>query len=141
MDLEIGSHLYRNTNGVIEVEGVPQLTVSLKKPEGPPVVSFVQFDTVGRVTAKVVDSTMAFNERRALELTKPTNGLMLKNTETGKVVLKLSVNRPDRVSVTQGDFITIKGHALEITAVEWKVDKLRMGSGETDVNGGPVKLG
>ena len=59
MDLEIGSNLYRNTDGTVEVEGVPQMTVALRKPEGPLFVNFVLFDQVGRVLMKVVDSTMA----------------------------------------------------------------------------------
>ncbi len=64
MDLEIGSNLYRDTDGTVEIEGVPQLTMTLRKPEGPLLVHFVIFDEVGRVTAKVVDSSLAYNERR-----------------------------------------------------------------------------
>ena len=55
MDLEIGSNLYRNTDGTVEVEGVPQMTVGLRKPEGPLLVNFVMFDQVGRVVMTVVD--------------------------------------------------------------------------------------
>ena len=27
MDIQIGSHLYRNSNGTIEIEGVPQIDI------------------------------------------------------------------------------------------------------------------
>ena len=30
MDVEVGSNLYRNTDGMIEIEGVPQIQVALK---------------------------------------------------------------------------------------------------------------
>src|SRR2546427_2157 len=70
MDVEIGSNLYRNTDGAVEIEGVPQLMLALRRPGGPLLVNFVLYDNVGRVVAKVVDSTIAFNERRAYELTK-----------------------------------------------------------------------
>jgi len=30
MDLEVGSNLYQNTDGTIEIEGVPQIQVALK---------------------------------------------------------------------------------------------------------------
>jgi hypothetical protein len=141
MDLEIGGNLYRNTDGTVEIEGVPQLTVALKKPEGPLNVSFVLFDAVGKVLAKIVDSTMAFNERRAFELSRTPASLVMKNTETGKTVLSLQVTQPNRVTVKQAEFTTIRGHMMEVSAVEWKVDKHRSSSADVDVKGGAVTLG
>jgi hypothetical protein len=141
MDLEIGSHIYRNTDGTVEVEGVPQLAVTLKKPAGPPLVNFVTFDDRGRMTSKMVDSTMAFNERRAFELDKSPTGLKLMHTESGTVVLHVEMKAPDHVVVKQAKFITVKGHTLEATPTEWKVEKRRVSGGTTDVKGGTVAIG
>ena len=141
MELEIGSNLYRNTDGTVEVEGVPQMTVGLRKPEGPLLVSFVMFDQVGRVVMKVVDSTMAFNERRAHELEKTATRFVLKNTESGKVVVLMEVKQPGRVTITKGDWITIKGHRMEILPHEWRLDKLKKVGEDVDVKGASVKLG
>jgi len=141
MDLEIGSNLYRNTDGTVEIEGVPQMTVVLKKPEGPVLLNFVMFDEVGRVIAKIVDSTMAFNERRAHELEKTQTCLVVKHSESGKVVFQAEVKQPGRVAISQGDFITIKGHRIEILPHEWRVEKTKMSGGDADMNGGAVLLG
>jgi hypothetical protein len=141
MDLEIGSNVYRNTDGTVEVEGVPQLIVTLKKPEGPPVVNFVTFDNVGRMTSKMVESTMQFNERRALELIKTPTSLKLTHPESGAVVLLIEVKAPNYVVVKQAQFTTAKGHTMDISLVEWKVDKRRMSGGNTDVKGGAVAIG
>ncbi|WP_447980471.1 hypothetical protein [Candidatus Nitrospira bockiana] len=141
MDVEIGSNLYRNTDGTIEIEGVPQMTIALRKPEGPLLVSFVMFDDAGRVTLKIVDSTIAFNERRAHELEKTPTRLVLKHAESGKIVLHMDVKQPGRVSITQGDFITVKGHRLEILPHEWRVEKTKMAGTDTDLKGGAVALG
>ena len=141
MDLEIGSTLYRNTDGTVEIEGVPQMTLGLKKPDGPVLLSFVQFDTVGRVVVKVVDSTFAFNERRAHELARTQTGLVLRNSETGKTVLDVQMKSPGRLAIKQGEFVTMKGHTMEISPSEWKVDKHQMKGGENDAKGGSVKLG
>lgn len=141
MDIEIGSNLYRNTDGTVEVEGVPQLTVSLRKPEGPLLVNFVLFDEAGRVCAKVVDSTMAFNERRAHELTRTPSSMLLKHSESGKIVLEVALKAPDRVVVKNGEFQTMKGHTLEITPTEWRVQKRRMSGGDNDLQGGAVTIG
>lgn len=141
MDVEIGSNVYRNTDGTVEIEGVPQMTIGLRKPEGPPVVSFVTFDDAGRVTMKIVDSTMAFNERRAHELDKSPTRLVIKQTESGKVVLHLEVKQPGRVTISRGDFLTVKGHRMEILPHEWRIDKLKQANSETDAKGGAIVLG
>ena len=78
MDIEIGSNLYRNANGTIEVEGVPQIHVARHPSTGMLLVNFALFDSNGRMLAKVVDSTMMFNERRAYELTKTNKSVAMK---------------------------------------------------------------
>ena len=141
MDLEIGSNLYRNTDGMLEIEGVPQIMIALRKPGGPLLVNFVVFDNVGRVEAKMVDSTMAFNERRAHELTRTPTGLVMKHSESGKVVLQVELKESGRVVVQKGEFLTVKGHLLEISPAEWRLAKRRMSGGDTDLNGGAVLIG
>jgi hypothetical protein len=141
MDVEIGSNLYRNTDGTVEIEGVPQMTISLKKPEGPLLINFVMFDEGGRVTTKVVDSTMAFNEKRAHELERAATQLVMKHADTGKVVLHVELKEAGRVVVKQGAFLTMKGHLFEISNEDWRVEKIKMSRGDNDVNGGAVVLG
>jgi hypothetical protein len=141
MDLEIGSNVYCNTSGTVEVEGVPQLIVALKKPDGPPIVNFVTFDEVGRVTSKMVESTMQFNERRAFDLVKTPTSLKLTHAESGKVVLHIEVKAPNYVVIKQANFITAKGHTLEVSLIDWKVGKSRKSGEKSDLNGGVVALG
>ena len=141
MDLQIGATLYRNTDGTVMIEGVPQMTVALKKPGGPLVVSFIAYDDVGRVQIKIVDSTIAFNERRAYELDKTASALQLTHTDSGKVVFHLEVKEGDRVLFKQGEFRTLKAHLLEITPTEWKIDRQNKRGGEVDTQGKPVEIG
>ena len=141
MDLEIGSNVYRNTDGTVEVEGIPQLSVTLRKPEGPPIVNFITFDEAGRVTVKMIESTMQFNERRAFELHRLPAGLKLTHAESGKVVLHVEVKAPNHVVVMEASFRTVKGHTMDISPGEWKVDKRRMSGSTTDVKGGAVAIG
>src|SRR5437899_3064539 len=136
MDVEIGSNLYRNTDGAVEIEGVPQLMLAIRRPRGPLLVNFVLYDNVGRVVAKVVDSTIAFNERRAYELTKLPTGLLLTHVESGKVALQAELKENGRVVVQKGEFLTVKGHLLEISPVEWRVEKRPMSGVDTDLEGG-----
>ncbi|MGH7256535.1 MAG: hypothetical protein ACREI3_12255, partial [Nitrospirales bacterium] len=139
MDIEIGSNLYRNTDGTIEIEGVPQITIELRKSVAPIRMSFVIYDETGKVIGKVVDSSLSFNQQRAFEMTRTPTGLLLKQLDKNKVVLKVDL-KDGRVVISQGDFITIKGHRLEISQVEWRIDPLRMSGQEHDAKGKPVRI-
>ena len=141
MDMEVGSNLYRNTDGMIEIEGIPQIQVALKPTTGALFVNFALFDADGKVTAKLVDSTLMINERRAYEVNKTPKSLLLTHPASGTVVLQLDVTSPDVVAFTKGEFHTIKGHVIQVSSVEWKIDKLRASGTTHDLKGGSVVLG
>ncbi len=141
MDVEVGSNLYRNTDGMIEIEGVPQIQVTLKPATGALFVNFALFDVEGKVTAKLNDSTLMINEKRAYEVTKTLKSLLLTHLDSGTVILQMEVKAPDVVAFTKGEFHTIKGHVIRISPTEWNIDKLRASGTTQDAKGGPVALG
>lgn len=141
MDIEVGSNLYRNTDGTIEIEGVPQIQVVRHPSTGALMVNFALFDSIGRMLAKMVDSTLMFNDRRAYEVSKTAESVAVKEITSNKVLLKIEATSPGVVSFSQGEFHTMKGHMLEVSAKEWKLDK-QVKSGQTvDAKGGAVSIG
>ena len=139
MDLEVGSNMYQNTDGTIEIEGVPQIQVALKA--NGLLINFALFDANGKMTAKLVDSTLMFNERRAYQVEKAPTRVTLTHVESKNVVLQMEVKQPNVVAFTKGGFHTVKGHLLEVSATEWKVDKQRSSGTKQNVDGGAVKIG
>jgi hypothetical protein len=140
MDIEVGSNLYRNTDGTIEIEGVPQIQVVRHPSTGALLVNFALFDSIGRMLAKMVDSTLMFNDRRTYEVSKTAESVAVKEITSNKVLLKMEAKSSSVVSFSQGEFHTMKGHMLEVSAKEWKLDK-QVKSGQTiDANGGAVKI-
>src|SRR5512146_3393542 len=136
MDLEVGSNLYQNTDGTIEVEGVPQIEIAVKPSTSALLINFALFDETGKMTAKLVDSTLTFNERRAYEVTKAPSRVTLTHVESKKVVLQMEMKKPDVVAFTKGGFHTVKGHLFEVTPTEWKVDKQRSSGADQDLKCG-----
>ena len=139
MDLEVGSNMYQNTDGTIEIEGVPQIHIALKP--NALLINFALFDANGKITAKLVDSTLMVNERRAYEITKAASRVILTHVESKNVVLDMEVKKPDLVAFSKGGFHTVKGHLLEVSPTEWKVDKQRSSGTTQNVQGGAVKIG
>jgi hypothetical protein len=141
MDVEVGSNMYRNTDGMIEIEGVPQIQVALKPSTGALLVNFALFNAEGKVMAKLNDSTLMINERRAYDVMKTPKSLLLTHPESGTVIIQMEVKAPDVVTFTKGEFHTIKGHVIRISPTEWNIDKLRASGTTQDVKGGSVVLG
>ena len=141
MDVEVGSNLYRNTDGTIEVEGIPQIQIALKPATGALLVNFALFDANGKVTAKLNDSTLMINEKRAYEVSRTPKSLLLTHLASEAVILKMELKTPDLVAFTKGSFHTIKGHLFEVSPTEWKIDKLRASGTTQDLKGGSVVLG
>jgi hypothetical protein len=141
MDIEVGSNLYRNSDGTIEIEGVPQIQVARHPSTGALLVNFALFDADGRMLAKVVDSTLMFNERRAYDVNKTANSLAVTEAASGKVLLQVEVKLPDVVLFSKGEFHTMKGHLLEVSAKEWKIGKQAKSGQTVDTKGGAVSIG
>ena len=141
MDVEVGSNLYRNSDGTIEIEGVPQIRVSLHPSTGALLVNFAMFGSDGRMLAKVVDSTMMFNERRAYDVNKTAKSVAVKEIASGKILLQLDLTPPDIVTFSKGEFHTMKGHLLEVSAKEWKINEQSKSGLTHDAKGGAVSIG
>jgi hypothetical protein len=141
MDVQIGSSLYRNTDGTIEVDGLPQIILAQKKPGGPLLVNFVVYDEGGRVIAKVVDSTMAFNERRAHDLNRTPTGMIITQVESGQTLLKVELSPEGRAVIPLAGFLTVKGRLFEVSATEWKIESKRVASQTSDAQGASAVIG
>lgn len=140
MDVKVGPHWYRNSNGTIEIEGLPQIELMVRKAGGPLRLNFAMFDDAGRLHAKVEASSLIINEQGAYELVKKEDGLLLQETESKKPVLDIKVSEGDKVEISRGEFYTLKGHLITITPLEWSVEKSKEREGETDVEGKAVCL-
>jgi hypothetical protein len=141
MDVEVGSNLYRNTDGMIEIEGVPQIQVALKPITGALLVNFALFNAEGKVTAKLNDSTLMINEKRAYDVTKTPKSLLLTHPASGTVILQMEVKAPNLVAFTKGEFHTVKGHVIRISPTEWNIDKLSASGTTQDLKGKSVVIG
>lgn len=142
MDVKVGPHWYRNSNGMVEIEGLPQIELQLRKTGGSPVrVNFAIFDHIGKLHAKIEANSLVINQQGAYQLDRVENGLVLTNRGDRKRVLAINVTGTDQVEIPEGEFYTIKGHLLKITPHEWSVEKTTERSGETDVKGQAVAVG
>jgi hypothetical protein len=141
MDIEVGSNLYRNSDGTIMIDGVPHLQISRHPSTGALSVNFALFDENGRMLAKVVDSALMFNERRAYAVNKTARQVSMTEAATGTVLMHLDMTEPDLIRFSKGTFYTMKGRLLEVSDKEWRIGKQAKSNQTIDANGGPVVIG
>lgn len=139
MDIQIGPHLYRNSNGTIEIQGVPQIDIEPRPSGGFPKVNFALFDN-GKMPAKLTNSTLAINEGQAYALERGPTSLVMRHQGSGKEILNMTLEENGRLVISQGEFYTLKGQTLTITPLEWTLEKTTVKEGETDVQGKAVPL-
>ena len=119
MDVKIGPHWYRNSNGTIEIEGLPQIELELRKTGGVPIrMNFALFDSGGKLHAKIEANSLVINEQGAYHLERSEKGLTLTTTSNQKPVLAINVGEDNQVEIPEGEFYTLKGHILKITPRE-----------------------
>ena len=141
MDIQIGKHVYRNTDGTIEIEGALQIEIALRGTGTPPRLNFAIFDGNGKMPAKIMNNTFTINEGGAYSLSKSPDGIVITHPESGAEVLNLRVESENMVVISKGHFYTLKGHVISITPEEWTIEKTTVKEGETDMKGKAVSLG
>jgi len=141
MDIQVGQHVYRNTNGTIEIEGALQMEISLRSGGASPQLTFAIFDGAGKMPAKLQDNNFSINQGSAYSLTKSQTSLMITHLESGMEVLNLTVESEKKVVISKGSFYTLKGHIINITPEEWTLEKTTVKKGETDMKGKAARLG
>ena len=151
MELNIGSNIFRNTNGVLALQGKEQIVLEMKPDHTQLLLTMDLYDAEGSHLAHLRRNSWAFNEKNRFQLsTSPVAlslftdpvWLRLTDKETGEMVLEVSVVDKERVHVLRGKFHTHKGKLVEITS-----HYCRMIGGITkfgdvaDVRGGAVVIG
>ncbi|MGH7207396.1 MAG: hypothetical protein ACREI2_14450 [Nitrospiraceae bacterium] len=151
MELNIGSNIFRNTNGVLALQGKEQIVLEMNPDQTQLLLTMDLYDTEGSHIAHLRRNSWAFNDKTRFQLsTSPvalslfTDPVWLKLTdkETGDVVLEVRAVDKERVHVLRGKFHTHKGKLVEITS-----HYCRMIGGITkfgdvaDVRGGAVIIG
>ena len=62
-------------------------------------------------------------------------------SESGKILFQFDVKAPDIVSLSRGEFHTMKGHLFHVSPTGWKLEKQQKSGLMHDAKGGAVSIG
>jgi hypothetical protein len=149
MELNIGSNIYRNANGVLKLEGKEQVVIEVRGDSPQLFVTADLYDAKGAQVAHLRRNVWAFNFKTRFELeTSPTlslfsypTGLKIVDKETGQTILDITLVKEAMVHIASGRLYTHKGQLLDITPHCWRFPAYPAMFGSVqDIRGGAVVI-
>jgi len=151
MELTLGSNSFRNSNGVLKLQGKEQIVLELRAVDHQLLLTMDLYDSAGSHVAHLRRNSWAFNRdnRFALSASPPSlplftspTWLKLTDGETGEIVLEARVVQDDQIQVPSGKFYTHNGQLFEITSHLCRLEGgVTMFGDAFDVGGRAVVIG
>lgn len=150
LELNIGSNVFRNTNGVLKIQGKEQIVFELRPNDHQLLLTMDLYDDEGKHVAHLRRNTWAVNvaNRFAVSTTSTSSlfsepsWLKVSDSHIDDTVLEITLINHDKIHLVSGKFYSHKGQLVEITS-----HLCRIGSGVTmfgnvfESRGGIVSIG
>jgi hypothetical protein len=146
LELRIGSNIFRNTNGVVTIDGKEQLVVELKPELGQLLITLDLYHEQGGRIAHLRRNVLTVDERGRFAV-KTSRGqtlpaLQLSDLQSGDPALEVHMMSVHRVDLVCGKLFSHKGMPVEITPHYCRIGSHTTLFGEIlDMRGGPAILG
>ncbi len=151
MDLKIGSNVFRNTNGILVIQGKAQIVLELRAEQHQLLLTMDLYDPEGKQLAHLRRNAWGFNRDDvytfstgpdSVSLFAPSPWLKIVLTETGQPVFDANMEGHDTIVVRDGRFYTHKGQFVEISSHYCRTAGLTTMFGDVaDLRGGPINIG
>lgn len=150
LELSIGSNVFRDTNGILKLQGREQIVLEHRPDEQRLLLTMDLYDDQGTHVAHIRRNAIVFNSGgRFVFHSAPAGGadpggtgFHIYDRSTGETVLEAAALPNGKIRLSSGRFYTHKGQLVEVTA-----HYCRIGGGPTlfgdvfESRGGPVQLG
>lgn len=134
-ELLIGSNIFRNTNGVVNIQGKEQLVLETRPAQGLLLVTVDLYDANGTQIAHVRRNTLMINQAAqfTIDIHQATTNMpsdapwvRLYGRQSGEIAFEARVVSDNRIQITSGRFYSHTGALVDITP-----HYCRIGSGRT----------
>ena len=150
MDIKIGSNAYRNTNGILIIQGKEQVVLELQLEQHQLLLTIDLYDAEGTHAAHLRRNEWAFNlDQRFAFASGPETAslfsglpwLTVSLVQTGETVFEARLAEADVVDIPNGRFYTHKGQLVEISSHFCRIEGGTARFGDVaDLRGGRVTL-
>jgi hypothetical protein len=141
MKLNIGSNIFLNTSGILNVQGKEQIFLEIGARDSQLLLTMDIYDSAGDHIAKLRRNAWAFNKEEKFEITTDPSFLKLIDKISGEIVVEVNVVGINEIQILHGNVYTQSGQLLEITPQFWRIGGMKMGGNVMDSCGVAVAIG
>jgi len=141
MDIELGTNILRNTNGVFFAHGKEQLRIEWLEEKKQLELSMGVFMPTGTEVARLQRNMWEINPGDRFVLTELPDGVKVEDTTLKTVVMEIHKRQNQTVAIPAAKFYTSKGTLSEVSPEWWRVgNKMELTGIDTDLEGGGIEL-
>lgn len=141
MDIELGTNILRNTNGVIMAHGKEQLQIEWVEEEKRLVLSMGVFMSTGTEVARLTRNVWEHNPDNRFVLTESPDIVKVEDTTLKTVVMEIHKKSEQTIAIPTAKFYTSSGTLSEVAPQWWRVgNKMELAGVDFDLEGGGIEL-
>lgn len=152
LELNIGSNIFRNTNGVLRIQGKEQIVLELRPDDQQLLLTMDLYDGDGKHVAHLRRNKWAFNPAdrfviasnsvSPLSLFSERVWLKVSDSQAGDTVLEVTLPHHAKIHVVSGKFFSHRGQLVEITSHVCRIgSSLTMFGDVVESRGGIASIG
>jgi hypothetical protein len=140
MDFEIGSNVYRNAQGRIDIDGMTQFSFDHNRRYNETMLKGMVFDQHGTLAARISENTFSLNLRGEYEMVSDASMVKVLHKEKQEILLEVRFLDKERVQIHRARLFTGKGRMFEVTPSLWRIADKSHSDETLDCAGEPVTL-
>ena len=131
MELNFGSNIVSNSNGILTIEGKNQIHIEVGD-ESQPLLTMNLYDDKGTSVGMLTRNELVANPGNRFVATVTSSSLKLTDTASDELIIAVNVVEGNIVQILQGKFYTHFGKLLEITPDYYSIERIKVKNNITD---------
>lgn len=131
MEINFGSNIVSNSNGILTIEGKNQIHIEVDD-ENQPLLTMNLYDDKGKSVGSLTRNELVENPGNRFATTITSSSLKLTDTTSEELIIAINVAAGNIVQILQGKFYTHFGKLLEITPDYYSIERIKVKNNITD---------
>lgn len=131
MELNFGSNIVSNSNGILTIEGKNQIHIEVGD-ESQPLLTMNLYDDKGTSVGMLTRNELVENPGNRFATTITSSSLKLTDTTNEELIITINVAEGNIIQILQGRFYTHFGKLLEITPDYYSIERIKVKNNITD---------
>jgi hypothetical protein len=131
MELNFGSNIVSNSNGILTIEGKNQIHIEVGD-ESQPLLTMNLYDDKGKSVGMLNRNELVENPGNRFATTITSSSLKLTDTTNEELIITINVAEGNIIQILNGRFYTHFGKLIEITPDFYSIERIKVKNNITD---------